>query len=184
MPKEAGRLFYIMGASGVGKDALIEALRAGTTDEVHVACRYTTRPEARPGPLEIGLAQADFERLDAAGAFWFEWSSYDVRYSIRRREADRLAHGWQVVVNGSRAYLETARRRCPGLVPVLVTCDDEHELRRRLFQRGREDRQAIEARIARGRALATSVPADTAIIDNAGSLAVAARCFLSLVQTA
>jgi ribose 1,5-bisphosphokinase len=54
-----------------------------------------------------------------------------------------MSRGLNVVVNGSRAYLEAAACRYLELTPVLITAEFEL-LRRRLQNRGRESVEQIE----------------------------------------
>lgn len=60
---EAGRLFYVVGASGVGKDTLIRHARDALRPNAHhivFAHRYITRPVDAGGENPIALTQAEF----------------------------------------------------------------------------------------------------------------------------
>lgn len=71
------------------------------------------------------------------------------------------------MVNGSRAYLEEAKKRFPGLTVLHITAPKE-VLRTRLLMRGRESAQDIEARLNRLQSLAPE-PQDLCL-SNEGSL--------------
>ncbi len=55
-----GRLFYVVGASGAGKDSLIEYARnaLGSRDAVVFAHRYITRPPTARGENHVALSAA------------------------------------------------------------------------------------------------------------------------------
>lgn len=173
-----------MGASGVGKDSLITAAqeKLGTTTSVHFARRFITRASGTGAENHVPLSPSEFEERERSGAFLFHWRSHGTAYAIGREVQSHLAAGKQVVVNGSRAYLGTARRICPRLLPVMLTCSDEAVLRRRLQQRGRETRAQIERRLHRNRELLAACPQDALIIDNSGDLDAAVAQFCRLLQ--
>ena len=139
-----------MGASGVGKDSLLDYLRSHLPPgaRVHLAQRFITRPLHEGGEVHIPLTPESFrERLDR-GAFALNWRSHGYDYGIDSNIDDYLAKGWRVIVNGSRHYLEVARRRYPSLLPVLVTVSHDRLLER-LVSRGREGPDEIERRLRR-----------------------------------
>ena len=65
-----GRLVYVMGASGSGKDSLLQALRPRLRGRpVVFARRYITRPAASRGERHIAVSPERFEVMAAAGSF-------------------------------------------------------------------------------------------------------------------
>lgn len=92
---------------------------------------------------------------------------------------DWLDAGDDVVVNGSRAYLDEAVTVFPPLVPVWVTAS-EHLLRGRLGARGRETPAQIEFRIRRNRELEKQYRSRYRCIRNEGSIADALDRFEAL----
>ena len=177
------RLFYLIGASGAGKDSLIEAARermAGSSN-VRFAVRYVTRPRHAGGERHRPLSAEEFKRRRRRGDFLLAWESHGLCYGIDHQAADWLAEGRDVVVNGSRGYLAEARRRVPGhLIPVVVTVRPE-VLRERLRRRGRESEVEIEDRLGRSRTLAGALPEDAVVIDNNSRLAEAVDRFHALL---
>ncbi|WP_212630230.1 phosphonate metabolism protein/1,5-bisphosphokinase (PRPP-forming) PhnN [Pseudomonas sp. KB-10] len=178
-----GRLIYLMGPSGSGKDSLLQAARAPL--EAH-GCRFArrviTRSAESVGEDALGVSPAEFERLEGEGAFALSWHANGLAYGIPREIDDWLSAGQDVLINGSRGHLEAARQRYPDLLAILLQVD-EAVLRQRLLARGRETPEQIEQRLARSREFAYSpLPfmgegpgergdqADTIVLDNSGPL--------------
>lgn len=180
-----GRLFYLMGASGAGKDSLLQGCRSrafGARPPLLVAHRYITRAPDTRGENHVYLAPAEFEQRVELGAFALYWSANGYRYGIGREVDQWLAQGSQVLVNGSREYLEQARARYEEqLVPVLVRVDPQR-LRARLVARDRESSAEIDARVRRARALEEQMPADCLIVDNNGPLEDAVARLVEVIR--
>ncbi|MCY1407872.1 Ribose 1,5-bisphosphate phosphokinase PhnN [compost metagenome] len=145
----SGRLIYLMGPSGAGKDSLIDAAREPLQQmNVMVARRVITRSAEAVGEDAIGVSTQQFSQMRLQGAFALSWSANGLEYGIPVQIDGWLAEGRDVLVNGSRAYLEQAAQRYPSLLPILLTVDPS-VLRRRLLARGRESHQDIERRLSR-----------------------------------
>ncbi len=180
-----GTLVYVMGPSGCGKDSLLRgaaelpALKAPEA-RVWFARRHITRPADAGGEDHIALAPGEFAAKREAEAFALDWESHGLSYGIAAEDIDsRLAQGWTVVLNGSRAYLPEALRRYPGLLPVLIAVRPEI-LRERLLARGRETAEQIEERLTHAPALPADPP-NLVRIDNSGNLAEAVAAFTALL---
>ncbi len=178
-------LIYLIGASGAGKDTLLDAARAHFAGDAGIvfARRHITRPAGSIGEDHIPVDQAAFPALVQAGDFLFDWHGHDLHYGIHRRYGEVMAAGRVVVVNGSRGYLAEARRRCASLRPVVLRVDPEI-LGRRLLERGRETPPAVAERLRRARPLQAEVPADAAVIHNSGPLKLADAAFCRLLREA
>lgn len=179
-----GRLIYLMGPSGSGKDSLLQAARAPL--EAH-GCRFArrviTRSAESVGEDAVGVTPAEFERLEGEGAFALSWRANGLAYGIPIEIDEWLEAGQDVLINGSRGHLEAARQCYPQLLAILLQVD-EAVLRQRLLTRGRETPEQIEARLARSRSFAlvggaSAVSAaakapptvdSLAILDNSGPL--------------
>ncbi|HUE91438.1 phosphonate metabolism protein/1,5-bisphosphokinase (PRPP-forming) PhnN [Pseudomonas sp.] len=149
----SGRLIYLMGPSGSGKDSLLNAARARLAERnCVIARRVITRSAEAVGEDAIGVAPAEFDQQEAASAFALSWRANGLAYGIPRQIDDWLAAGQDVLVNGSRGHLAQARQRYPELLAILLQVD-EAALRQRLQARGRESAEQIEARLARSREL-------------------------------
>jgi len=147
-----GRLFYVIGASGSGKDSLMRYGRerlAGDSSVVF-AHRYITRPVELHGENHVALTEAEFDARLNAGLFAMHWGSHGLRYGIGREINFWLAKGCNVVMNGSREYLASARLNYPALTAVLIAVSPE-TLATRLRARGRETEEQISGRLVRAR---------------------------------
>ena len=170
MSAVAARLFYLIGPSGAGKDTLLAALAREPAAGLRVARRYITRPRHAGDEDHIELSVDEFERRERAGEFLFAWQSHGFHYGVDRRVLDWLEAGDDVIVNGSRAYLETARAIYPALLPLWISVP-EALLRERLGARGRESAAQVEARIRRNRELEAHHRPRDDVICNDGSIA-------------
>ena len=85
-----------------------------------------------------------------------------------------------MVVNGSRAYLDAARRNYPELLPVWIEVSPE-VLRKRLLARGRETEQEIEARLQRHRTLHRHT-AGGEVVNNDGALVEGGEALVRLIR--
>lgn len=176
-----GRLVYVMGASGSGKDSLLQLLRPRLRGlPVVFARRYITRPLSVRGERHIAVSPERFADMAASGQFVMDWRSHGLRYGIGRGIETTLGSGHVVLMNGSREYLPEAIRHYPDLVPVLVEVDAS-ALRARLLARGRERGADIEERIARA-SMRAEYPGEVRRIDNSGPLAESVDALYRLVS--
>ncbi len=160
-----GRLVCVVGASGSGKDSVIDWARERLPADVVVARRTITRPEREYGEQHRPADDALFDAMRERGEFAMHWRANGHRYGIGREIDAWLGAGRTVVVNGSREYLPRAAAAYPQLEVVHVTAPEDL-LRERLAAREREEAGAIEARLARRPA----VPAAALEIANVGAL--------------
>ncbi|WP_454712267.1 phosphonate metabolism protein/1,5-bisphosphokinase (PRPP-forming) PhnN [Cupriavidus nantongensis] len=178
-------LFYLMGPSGSGKDALLRALRERlrANHRIVIAHRYITRA-ADANEASVALTPDEFHRRRALGCLALHWHSHGLHYGIGIEIEQWLARGLTVIVNGSREYLPQAVARYPRLCAVHVRVQPE-VLAARLRQRGREAEDAIAKRLARARQ-AFDVPAGCRLveIDNSGALESAVAALAQLVGAA
>ena len=70
-----GTLFYVVGASGAGKDSLLAYARAalGGGAPVFFAHRYITRPAEAGGENHVALSKAEFAQMQALDLFALSW---------------------------------------------------------------------------------------------------------------
>jgi ribose 1,5-bisphosphokinase len=174
-----GRLYYVMGPSGAGKDSVLGWVRAhGVSHDVLCAHRYITRPADAGGENHVALSEAEFASRAHRGLFALTWRAHGLHYGIGREIEYWLERGVKVLVNGSRdAYLR-ACERFPALQPVLITASRE-TMARRLASRGRETDQDIAARLARSDAY--EAPTGALVIHNDGDLAEAGTALLGAI---
>jgi ribose 1,5-bisphosphokinase len=144
------QLFYIVGASGVGKDSLMDyaRLRINGSMPVLFAHRYITRPPKEGNENHVYVSPEEFRLRRDKGLFALHWVSHGLYYGIGKEIDIWMDNGFHVVVNGSRQYLPVALGRYPGLVTIVIEADPEI-IRRRLESRGRETTGDIEKRLQR-----------------------------------
>ena len=165
----AGVLCLLVGPSGVGKDSLLEGVRARLGDRFGFPRRLITRPADAGGEDHEAIEAQQLAHLEAAGELGLAWHAHGLRYGVRRSALCELERGRGVVVNVSRSILDEARATYPPVHVFSITAP-EATLRQRLRARGREDAHAIEARVARALAFHIEGP-DVTEIANDGDLA-------------
>ncbi|MCF1710819.1 phosphonate metabolism protein/1,5-bisphosphokinase (PRPP-forming) PhnN [Tabrizicola sp. J26] len=156
----SGRIFAIVGPSGVGKDTLLAGAVAADP-RLHWAKRVITRPASAGGEPFEGVTVEEFERRRAAGEFALHWTAHGLSYGIPTSEIAGLAEGRDILFNGSRAALPAARAAFPEVRVIRISAPSS-VLAERLLARGRESRAEIEARLARA---SYDLPPDCAVID-------------------
>lgn len=167
-----GRLIYLIGPSGSGKDSLLDAARAPLAERgCRIVRRVITRSAEAVGEAALGVSAQQFAEMEAQGAFALSWHANGLAYGIPREIDDWLAAGQDVLVNGSRGYLPQVRQHYPRLLVLLLSVD-QAVLRQRLLARGRESVDEIEARLARNARFSERLLADHVhLLDNSGPLA-------------
>ena len=176
-----GRLVYVMGPSGAGKDSVLQYARAKLDGRhpVVFAHRYITRPPSDDIENYISLSPGEFALREARGLLACDWAAYGIRYGIGIEIAAWQAAGLLTVVDGSRAHFIANTGNLEGVIPVLITASAV-ELRRRLRARGREDAQGIERRLQRATEFVPIHP-PLVTIDNSGPLERAGEALTALL---
>ena len=175
-------LFYIIGASGVGKDSLLDYARAhiAKDDPIVFAHRCITRPADAGGEHFVSISEKEFQHREEHGCFAMHWDSHGLRYGIGLEINQWLAKGLNVAMNGSRAYLQQACWNYPELKPILIRVEPS-TLRRRLEDRGRENPEEIQQRLERARALNDLKHPNLIIINNDDDLSVAGNKLITIL---
>ncbi|OYW92530.1 MAG: phosphonate metabolism protein/1,5-bisphosphokinase (PRPP-forming) PhnN [Pseudomonadales bacterium 32-61-5] len=178
-----GRLIYLMGPSGSGKDSLMDAARERLTEGgVRIARRVITRSAEAVGEDAEAVSEDEFKRLEASGAFAMSWRANGLAYGIPVQIDQWLADGNDVLVNGSRGYLPRARQRYPDLLATLLSVSPE-VLRQRLLARQRETLEQIEQRLARNARFMES-PDNLQLLDNSGDIELTVQELLRILKHA
>ena len=168
-----GRLIFVVGPLGSGKNSVIAfALKIINKNNYLLAPRYVTRrlsaAAANSAGDDLPVSDTAFEHYRLDGRFALAWQAHGLWYGIGVEINAWLRSGKTVLVNGSRAYIETALTHYPALWVVHIQAPAQ-VTQARLTARGREDTAAIEARVQRDPAF--RVPNDQLItIDNSGPL--------------
>jgi ribose 1,5-bisphosphokinase len=146
-PIGPGAFVAVVGASGVGKDALLRYARERSGELVRFPRRAITRPPG-PGEDHEPVSEEQFALALERGDFAVSWDAHGLRYGIPSSTDADVAGGRVVVVNVSRAVLDELADRYRRLVVVRVTVSEEVRAQR-LRDRGREPESGIGQRLAR-----------------------------------
>jgi phosphonate metabolism protein PhnN/1,5-bisphosphokinase (PRPP-forming) len=165
-----GRLVLVVGPSGVGKDTLIDGARAALAGEpcILFARREITRPADAGGEDHVAVDLATFRARAQAGGYLIAWEAHGLHYGLPAALGEQLASGTTVVANVSRAVLDQARATFPRIRVVSVAASRE-VVAARLAARGREDPDAVAARLARAGAYDVAGE-DVVVVRNDGPL--------------
>lgn len=177
-----GRLIYVVGPSGAGKDSVLEHARKHAPLEISTvfARRIITRPAGAGGEQHVALSTAAFSLLRRQQAFALSWQANGLLYGIGREILDWMHAGLNVVVNGSREYLPVAAADFPDLVVVHVTAPPA-VLRERLASRGREHAADIESRLVRTTTFTLPTGLVSTTIINDTTIEAAGEAFIELL---
>jgi ribose 1,5-bisphosphokinase len=176
------KLFYVIGASGSGKDTLINYARNSTnlSGKVIFAHRYITRPAFSGNENHVSLSKNEFESRLNAHLFALHWESHNNHYGIGIEINSWMENGFNVVMNGSREYLPIAREKYPELLVVSIEASPS-VIRARLATRGRENNDEIISRIERTEKI--NVDLSNAIkIQNDGTVEEAGEIFVKIIS--
>ena len=180
------KIFYLIGASGAGKDTILNAYKKSAVNEkekIVVAHRYITRVNAvvAQGENFISLSDAEFALRDSHRLFALSWQANNCCYGIGVELDACLNSGLSIIVNGSRSYLPTAQEKYPKNLVAITVDVPEDMLRKRLVYRQRESLQEIDARIDRHRQLKGEHKADEVIM-NATTINDAVDSFSAIIK--
>jgi guanylate kinase len=144
-----GLLVVISGPGGVGKDTLIEMLRA-RDPRLSYSVSYTTRPRRAyevDGEHYRFVDEAGFRRLVAEGELLEHARVNGQLYgtSVSRVE-EALSRGRHVILKIDVQGAEQVRQRRPDALFIFISPPSMDELLRRRVQRGSEAPEVIAAR--------------------------------------
>lgn len=177
---ESGRLFFFVGASGVGKDTLLRWLEqhSNASGSIVFARRTITR-SVHPSEVHEAVDTATFWRQAAAGEFAMMWQANDLCYGIRRGIESDLKAGRDVVVNGSREYIPQLKQMYPDARIIWVEAGSD-VIRQRVEARQRESGAALLRRMDRIAQFTPPHSDDVIRIDNSGPLEAAGARLLEV----
>jgi len=182
MPHGAGRLFLVVGPSGVGKDSILGMARAHFENAPNVLFpkRIITRAADPRGEAHIAVDEATFQARTAAGDFVLSWQAHGFYYGISKDICADIDAGRHVVINVSRTVINAAREHFSHVTVIAITAKPEI-IAARLQQRGRETAAEIAKRIERA-ALSLPRDADVRTIDNSDALEDALATFRAIIS--
>jgi guanylate kinase len=148
--RPAARLVVLSGPSGVGKDSVIELIRA-RSPWVWLSVSVTTRPRRDyevDGVHYNFVNRAEFERM-VAGDQLLEWAEFAGNlYGTPRAPVEaRLAAGIPVLLKIDLQGARQVRAAMPAALLVFLAPPSPEELKRRLIGRGTEDEETIRRRL-------------------------------------
>ncbi|AMN43862.1 phosphonate metabolism protein/1,5-bisphosphokinase (PRPP-forming) PhnN [Rhodoplanes sp. Z2-YC6860] len=178
-----GRLFFVVGPSGSGKDTLLNGAKLALAADPHVvfAQRVITRPAGVGNEDHMPCDMAEFERRAGSGDFLIHWSAHGLRYGIPIHLADNLASGQNVVINGSRAAAAELVGKARNVTLVEISAPAEL-IAQRLMARGREDAAQVQSRLAR---VTPKLPAgiDSVVIHNDAAVETGVARLVSILTS-
>jgi guanylate kinase len=147
-------LIVISGPSGVGKDTVIQRMKARDLPFYFVVTAATRppRPEEVNGRDYFFVSHDEFARMIEQNElleYAIVYNDYKGIPKSQVREA--LASGKDVVMRLDVQGASTVRRLCPGALLIFLTTRDEEELINRLRQRKTETPEGLALRIATAR---------------------------------
>ncbi|MBN9436661.1 MAG: phosphonate metabolism protein/1,5-bisphosphokinase (PRPP-forming) PhnN [Bosea sp.] len=181
-PALAGVLVLVVGPSGAGKDALMDAARRALADDrrFRFARRLITRPALAGAEDHDSCDEAGFVTARARGELALSWAAHGLDYGIPVRELAGLAMGQVVIANISRGAIRAAEALAERVVVVEITAPAAI-LAKRLAARGRESEADIAARLSREAPLTTE-RAELRRIVNDRTIAEGAADLLGLLR--
>ena len=175
-----GAFVAVVGASGVGKDALLAYARKRSGALARFPRRAITRPPG-PGEDHEPMTEDQFTKVRDQGAFAMYWHAHGLCYGIPASIDAEVRDGLVVVANVSRSVIDELDARYRRLVVVRVTVSEQVRAQR-LRARRREPEPGIGQRMARP----DPAPGHRvdAVIVNDGSLAEGGAQLLRVIRDA
>lgn len=146
-PIGPGAFIAVTGASGVGKDTLLDAAREQCGDDVVFPRRTITRPIGS-GEDYLSVNEQDFMAARERGEFAVSWQAHGLHYGVPSSVDAVIRAGGVVVSNVSRGVVEELRNRYERIVTVRITVSDGVRAAR-LHTRNRETAEGIAGRLTR-----------------------------------
>ena len=177
-----GKLFFIVGNSGSGKDSLIREVLNNYPKELTPLIfpkRFITRPPSPDTEDFISIAEDEFKEMLNRGEFVFHWRTYHKFYGVQKDIMENIEAGHSVLVNVSRMILEEAKKNYKFLRIIFVYVPFEITAQR-IKEREREDSKELQERLERARKNQYLDIADFTV-DNSGDLQVAGKELLDYI---
>ena len=178
----AGIFFAVVGASGVGKDAILSAVRPRleATSHYYFPTRFITRPADAGGEDHQNISSTDFVQAVREDRFSLWWMAHEMHYALPDTVFEKLRFGTHVIANISRRTVSEAIHKFNRVEIIEITADPE-TIKNRLIMRGRESEAEIMVRQLREIEPKWSGTAAVTTIENNGSLGEAADQFIAVI---
>ena len=165
MNKLNGNLFVIVGASGVGKDTLLNEIRDKFKNFYFVK-RYITRTPDDNNEDHVSISDKDFQKKVKDSFFTITWDAHSLSYGIPKKIDEFLKKGTNVIFNGSRHALKEIKKKYPNAKIICIVASKKN-IENRLLIRNRENKDEINKRLNRK---IESLPSDTIYVENDSDL--------------
>ncbi|MXY44828.1 MAG: guanylate kinase [Dehalococcoidia bacterium] len=167
-------LVVISGPSGVGKDAVLERMKASNVP-YYFAVTATARPKREnevDGVDYLFISRDEFQEMIVNDEL-LEWAEvYGNLYGVPKspvREA--LARGQDVILKIDVQGGDNIRRLVPGAVYVFLAPPDMRELERRLTQRRTESSETLKVRLeTAAREMEEAAKYDYVVVNRTGQI--------------
>ena len=179
-------MVVISGPSGVGKDAVLERMKASNVP-YHFAVTATARPKRDSevdGVDYVFVSRDEFQRM-TCGEELLEWAEvYGNPYGVPKspvREA--LARGQDVILKIDVQGADNIRRLVPGAVYVFLAPPDMTELEQRLTRRRTESTETLQVRLeSAAKELEKAAKFDYVVVNRTGRLDEAVEEINSIIR--
>ena len=167
-------LVVISGPSGVGKDAVLERMKASNV-LYHFAVTATARPkrENEVDGLDYIFVERDEFQSMIRNDELLEWAEvYGNPYGVPKSPVrDSLARGQDVILKIDVQGADNIRRLVPGAVYVFLAPPDMSELEHRLTRRRTESTDTLKVRLATAtKELEEAAKFDYVVVNRTGRL--------------
>ena len=143
-------LVVITGPSGVGKDSILNGLRANRAHR-YFAITATTRPRRKNEQDGVDyhfLSVADFQEMWDGDGFLESATVYGYRYGVPKSPIrDALARGEDVFLRTDVQGATYIKNHCANVLAIFIAPPSMKELARRLRARGTDQERQISLRL-------------------------------------
>lgn len=177
-----GIFFAVVGASGVGKDTILDHTRERLRQEKHFYFpqRLITRPADAGGEEHHSISNVEFVQKVRDDRFSLWWVAHELHYALPEDVYDALRNGQNVVANISRKMVQEAANKFNRIEVIEITAGPE-KIKQRLMKRGRENEAEIMVRQLREVTLDWCDGFTVNSIDNNGPVSEAVDKFIQLL---
>lgn len=177
-----GVFFAVVGASGVGKDSILEAAkpRLEASGAFYFPTRFITRPTDAGGEEHQSISSAEFVQAVRDDRFSLWWLAHDLHYGLPDDVFEKLRFKTNVVANISRRMVKETVNKF-NRVEVIEIAASPETIRKRLMQRGRESEAEIMVRQLREIIPDWAGDLNVTTIHNEGPLATAVDEFVTAI---
>ena len=179
-------MVVISGPSGVGKDAVLERMKASNVP-YHFAVTATARPKRDDevdGVDYIFVEHDEFRRLIRNDEL-LEWAEvYGNPYGVPKSQVrEALARGQDVILKIDVQGADNIRRFVPGVVYVFLAPPDLAELESRLTRRRTESTETLQVRLeSAAKELEKAAKFDHVVVNRTGRLDEAVEEINSIIR--